>query len=63
VTDTQKVSLWLQRPFSRVIRGWRSYKIVSDYIQLNEEEILNEIKYRKSRLSGLTENDWIKLWN
>ncbi len=33
--------LWLHRPFSRVVRGWRAYKIVRDYIQLNEKEALS----------------------
>jgi REP element-mobilizing transposase RayT len=62
VTDSQKIALWMYRPFSRVVRGWRSYKTVRNYIQLNEKEVLKEIKYRKSRLRGLTEEDWIKLW-
>ena len=33
VTDTPK--LWKYRPFSRVVKGWKSYKVVRDYIQLN----------------------------
>lgn len=54
--------LWMHRPFSRVLRGWRAYKIVRDYIQLNEKEILGQIPYRKERLRGLSSSDWEILW-
>lgn len=69
VTDTpdqiirKGTGLWKHRPFSRVVRGWRAYKIVRDYIQLNEREALGEIPYRKSRLRGLTQRDWGILWS
>jgi putative transposase len=55
--------LWLYRPFSRVVLGWRAYKIVRDYIQLNEKEIRGEIPYRSSRLKGLTAAEWARLWS
>ena len=60
VTDTPK--LWKYRPFSRVVKGWKSYKIVRNYIQLNEKEALGEIKYQKNRLRGLSTSDWQILW-
>jgi REP element-mobilizing transposase RayT len=68
VTDTpadaaaQARGLWKHRPFSRVIKGWRSYKIVRDYIQLNEQEASRKIPYRKSRLRGLLTEEWLLLW-
>lgn len=54
---------WKHRPFSRVVRGWRAYVIVRDYIQLNEMEILGRIPYRKERLRGLSLRDWEILWS
>ena len=54
--------LWRHRPFSRVVRGWRAYKIVRDYIQLNEKEALGQIPYRKERLKGLSNSEWQILW-
>ena len=48
VTHTPK--LWKYRPFSRVVRGWKSYTEARDYIQLNEKEALGAIKYQKRRL-------------
>ena len=60
VTDTPK--LWKYRPFSRVVRGWKSYKTVRNYIQLNEKEATGAIKYQKGRLSGLSTSDWQILW-
>jgi REP element-mobilizing transposase RayT len=67
VTDTpagprKGTGLWKYRPFSRVVRGWRAYKIVREYIQLNELEAQGRIPYRKSRLKGLSSADWEILW-
>ena len=68
VTDTpnglaaQARGLWKHRPFSRVVKGWRSYEIVRDYIQLNEKEAQQRIPYRKSRLRGLLPDEWQALW-
>jgi REP element-mobilizing transposase RayT len=67
MTDTPgrprtKRSLWMYRPFSRVVRGWRAYWIVRDYIQLNEKEALGVIPYRKERLKGLSIGEWNLLW-
>lgn len=67
VTDTPageqaKHGLWKQRPFTRIVRGWRGYQIVRDYIQLNEKEALGQIPYRKERLKGLSMSEWQLLW-
>lgn len=60
VTGTPKI--WKYRPFSRVVRGWKSYKIIRNYIQLNEKEALGVIRYQKKRLRGLSTSDWQLLW-
>lgn len=60
VTDTP--ILWKYRPFSRVVKGWKSYKIVRDYIQLNEKEALGIIRFQKKRLTGLSSSDGQILW-
>ena len=68
VTDTPKgackkgTGLWKYRPFSRVVRGWRAFKIVRDYIQLNEKEALGVIRFQSRRLRGLSSADWEILW-
>ena len=60
VTDTPKVRspmrLWKYRPFTRVVKGYRAYRIVRDYISLNEAEAPGVISYSKTRLRGLSEN-------
>ena len=60
VTDTPGAEggLWLMRPFSRVVRGYRAYKIVVKYIWLNEMEVTGRIPYQKKRLRGLSSSDW-----
>ena len=50
--------LWKHRPFSRVVRGWRAYKIAKDYIRLNEFEATGQLPYRKERLRGLSSIEW-----
>lgn len=55
-------SIWKYRPFTRVVRGWKAYQTVKDYIQLNEKEIRGDIRYQKNRLSGLSSADWQILW-
>ncbi len=59
VTDTP---LWKYRPFTRVIKGWKAYKIVRNYVQLNEQEALGKISYQKLRLKGLSSAEWELLW-
>ncbi len=59
----QKVKkLWKYRPFTRVIRGWKSYQTTRSYIKLNEQEALGNIPYRKQRLRGLSAEEWELLW-
>ena len=60
VTDTPG-GLWLVRPFSRVVRGYRDFKTVVRYIQLNELEACGRIPYQKNRLRGLSTSDWLLL--
>ena len=55
--------LWMYRPFSRVVRGYRAYKTVRNYIELNEKEATGQIRYQKRRLRGLSSGDWDILWN
>jgi REP element-mobilizing transposase RayT len=64
VTDTPRAALrlWKYRPFSRVVRGYKAYLIVRDYIQLNEKEVMGVIRYSKNRLKGLSLGDWELLW-
>jgi putative transposase len=68
VTDTtprkQKgTGLWKLRPFTRVVKGFKAYTIVRNYIQLNEKEALGHIKYRKERLRGLSSSNWVLMWS
>ena len=65
VTDTPLApnGLWKYRPFSRVVRGWKAYNTVRNYIQLNEKEATGEIRYQKKRLRGLSNADWQILWS
>lgn len=58
----RKNGLWKHRPFTRVVRGWKAYQVVRDYIQLNEKEARGEIRYQKNRLRGLSSSDWKILW-
>jgi REP element-mobilizing transposase RayT len=64
VTDTPRTAhqLWKYRPFSRVVRGYKAYLVVRDYIQLNEKEVTGVIRYSKNRLKGLSLGDWELLW-
>ena len=58
----RRAQLWKYRPFSRLVRGYKTYKIVRNYIQLNEKEARGEIKYQKKRLKGLSTSEWQILW-
>ncbi len=71
VTDTpggkensggKKIVLWRTRPFTRIVKGFRHFNTLRNYIQLNEQEVTGVIPYRKSRLRGLTLHDWSVLW-
>ena len=52
--------------FFRVVAAYsrqiKTYKIVRNYIQLNEKEARGEIKYQKKRLKGLSTSEWQILW-
>ncbi len=66
LTDTftrkhEGVKVWKYRPFSRVVKGYKPYKIVRDYIQLNELEAKGR-PYAKNRLRGLSEEQLQELW-
>jgi putative transposase len=61
VTDTPK--LWLYRPFTRIVRGYRAYRIVKDYIQLNKKEAEGVISYKKNRLKDLSPSEYMLLWS
>jgi len=67
VSETQNgegsLKLWRHRPFSRVVKGWKAYQIVRNYIQLNEKEAFGEIAYKKDRLRGLSISEWNILWS
>ena len=41
--------LWKLLPFTRVVNWGRSYKIVKEYIEMNEREILGLQPYRKRK--------------
>jgi putative transposase len=47
-------TFWDRRPFSRIVRGWRGFKIVSDYVKLNQLEAEQIIPKRDTRLRGVT---------
>lgn len=57
------MKLWLVRPFTRVVHGWRAYITLRNYIQLNEREVNGVIPYQKERLRGLSTVYWQKLWS
>lgn len=69
VTDTARQSkkLWKYRPFTRVVRGYKPYVTLKNYVQLNEQEALGKIPYMKDRLKGrlkgLRPEEWDDLWN
>ncbi|MEZ0390584.1 MAG: hypothetical protein ACAH59_00085 [Pseudobdellovibrionaceae bacterium] len=61
-TEEKKTKLWKFRPFTRIVKGWKAYLTVRNYIRLNEKEAKGEIKYSKQRLRGLSTADWQLLW-
>jgi putative transposase len=60
MTDTPRgrSKLWKHRPFSRIVKSWKAYRIVKNYILLNEKEVCGLIKYRPQRLKGLSAGEW-----
>ncbi|WP_445292033.1 transposase [Bdellovibrio sp. GT3] len=66
LTDTpmrgrESVRIWKHRPFTRVVKGFRAYRTVRNYIQLNECEA-NGRPYSKTRLRGMSEQQIHELW-
>ncbi|QLY25968.1 transposase [Bdellovibrio sp. KM01] len=58
----RREKIWKYRPFTRIVKGFKPYQIVRNYIQLNECEA-NGRPYSKTRLRGLTQEQLIELWN
>lgn len=54
VSRKKKLSLWKYRPFSHLVKDYKAYTIVRNYIQLNKKEVQGTIPYRKERLRGMT---------
>jgi len=59
-TDTQNKKkegpgIWKARPWSRVIKGYKAYVTVRNYVLLNKKEAEGKISYRKERTRGLTD--------
>jgi putative transposase len=59
----KRKGLWMHRPFTRVVRGRKHEETLRDYIQLNEQEALGNIRYQKDRLRGLSDDEWERLWS
>src|SRR5207247_741020 len=41
---------WDYRPFTRIVIGWRGYRIAKDYVTLNKLETMGVIDYQPGRL-------------
>ena len=54
--------LWMHRPFTRVVVGFKGLRIIKNYIQLNEQEAQGKIRYNSKRLAGLSAGEWALLW-
>jgi putative transposase len=50
--------LWKYRPFTRVVKSYRAYRVVQNYVRLNELEAQGKIPYRHDRLRGVATNEW-----
>src|SRR3989338_6122667 len=55
-------ALWPQRPFSRIVRGWKNYLTLRNYIQLNELEVNGVIPYQKNRTRNMSRDQLERLW-
>ena len=44
-----------ERPFTRIVRGLKAYKIAHDYVRLNQLEAAGAIPYQKTRLRNVSE--------
>ena len=54
--------LWQYRPFTRVVLGFKGFRVVMNYVRLNEKEARGVIPYRKNRTRGLSQDEWEALW-
>jgi hypothetical protein len=50
---SKSIKFWDARPFTRIIRGWRGFKIADDYVRLNQLEAEQVIPKRDTRLRGV----------
>ncbi len=51
--DRPTPRLWLSRPFTRIVRGRRAFKVVMNYVALNELEGSGQVPYRSGRFKAL----------
>jgi len=56
------LGIWKSRPWSRVIKGYKNYVTVRNYVLLNKKEAEGKIAYRKERTRGLSEELLRELW-
>lgn len=57
-----KRRLWKNRPWSRVIKGYRAYRTALNYVQLNIKEAEAKIIYQKNRTRGFSTEELGELW-
>jgi len=67
LTDTQNKKkegpgIWKARPWSRVIKGFKAYVTVRNYVLLNKKEADGKITYRKERTRRISEELLRELW-
>jgi REP element-mobilizing transposase RayT len=48
---------WDFRPFTRVVRSWRGYRIAMDYVLLNDLESMSVLPKRSERLRGIASDE------
>jgi hypothetical protein len=48
-----KKGFWDFRPFTRVVKDWRGFKIASDYVVLNKLEAVGIVPKRDGRLKDV----------
>jgi REP element-mobilizing transposase RayT len=60
--EKERRKLWKYRPFTRVVKSYRAYLTLRDYVQLNEQEARGQIRYRGNRLKALRDDEWRVLW-
>ena len=58
-----KRRFWDFRPFSRIVRGYRGYKIARDYVVLNALEAMGMIPYQPQRLKAQSNGSLARVFN